>query len=74
MHLFPQFYVTFVSLTYPLSPVARSLPVVTQVRALLRQLARRVADSDRTRLTAGAIADALYGLQVGTYWHYLAPV
>jgi hypothetical protein len=34
-----------------------------EVRALLSQLTRRIAESDRTPLTASAIADSLFGLQ-----------
>jgi hypothetical protein len=34
-----------------------------EVRYLLKQLTKRIEESDRTRMTAAAIADSLYGLQ-----------
>ena len=38
-------------------------PETVEVRYLMKQLARRIAESDRTRLTSTAIADSLFGLQ-----------
>lgn len=34
-----------------------------EVRMLIKELSKRIAESDRTKLTGTAIADALYGLQ-----------
>ena len=34
-----------------------------EIRNLLKQLVVRIAESDRTKLTASAISDSLYGLQ-----------
>ena len=34
-----------------------------EVKLLLREVTKRIAESDRTRMTSGAIAEALFGLQ-----------
>jgi hypothetical protein len=34
-----------------------------EVRSLLKQLTKRIAESDRIKLTAASISDSLYGLQ-----------
>lgn len=34
-----------------------------EIKLLIQQLTKRIAESDRTRLTSAAIADSLYGLQ-----------
>ena len=38
-------------------------PETVEVRYLMKQMAKRIAESDRTRLTSSAISDALFGLQ-----------
>ena len=41
-------------------------PETVEVRYLMKQMAKRISESDRTRLTSSAISDCLFGLQ-GTY-------
>jgi hypothetical protein len=46
-----------------LKPFALLGPETVEVRYLMKQLAKRISESDRTRLTSSAIADSLFGLQ-----------
>lgn len=41
----------------------RISPDSPEIKSLLKQVSRRIAESDRTRMTGAAIADALFGLQ-----------
>jgi len=41
----------------------RISPDSPEIKSLLRQISKRIAESDRTRMTGAAIADALFGLQ-----------
>jgi hypothetical protein len=38
-------------------------PETPEVRFLMKQLAKRISESDRTVMTSSAIADSIYGLQ-----------